>query len=182
MDILPRPQQGDGFLISPDGNPNTNGAKLFGLTENADGSGLKKIAQGVADGRIKGLLCLGEDAVKCGISEADLGKLSCLIVMDILPNRTTPHATVVLPASGFAEKRGSMINVKGRLQRLNQAVQPPGQARTDWEILRDLTLAHSGQNGFYTIEEVFKMMAAEVPALTGLSLGKIGDLGVELSL
>jgi NADH-quinone oxidoreductase subunit G len=182
MDILPRPQEGDGFLISPDGNPNTNGAKLFGLTENADGSGLKKIAQGVADGRIKGLLCLGEDAVKCGISEADLGKLSCLIVMDILPNRTTPHATVVLPASGFAEKRGSMINVKGRLQRLNQAVQPPGQARTDWEILRDLTLAHSGQNGFYTIEEVFKMMAAEVPALTGLSLGKIGDLGVELSL
>jgi NADH-quinone oxidoreductase subunit G len=182
MDILPRPQEGDGFLISPDGNPNTNGAKLFGLTENADGSGLKKIAQGVADGRIKGLLCLGEDAVKCGISEADLGKLSCLIVMDILPNRTTPHATVVLPASGFAEKRGSMINVKGRLQRLNQAVQPPGQARTDWEILRDLTLAHSGQNGFYTIEEVFKMMAAEVPALTGLSLGKIGDLGEELSL
>jgi NADH-quinone oxidoreductase subunit G len=181
-DILPRPQEGDGFLIAPDGNPNTNGAKLFGLTETADGSGLQRIAAGVADGSIKGLLCLGEDAVQCGIPAADLEKLSTLIVMDILPNQTTPLATVLLPASGFAEKRGSMINLKGRLQRLNQAVQPPGQARTDWEILRDLTLAYSGQNGFYTIEEVFKLMAAEVPALTGLSLGKIGDLGVELSL
>ncbi|MFM8765626.1 MAG: molybdopterin-dependent oxidoreductase [Spartobacteria bacterium] len=31
-----------------------------------------------------------------------------------------------------------MINIKGRIQRLNQAIQPPGQARDDWEVLRDL--------------------------------------------
>jgi predicted molibdopterin-dependent oxidoreductase YjgC len=46
------------------------------------------------------------------LSEADLRKLDALIVMDILPNSSTPLATVLLPASGWAEKRGSMINVK----------------------------------------------------------------------
>ena len=61
--------------------------------------------------------------------------------MDILPNKTTPHATVLLPASAWAEKRGSMINLKGRLQRLNRAVSAPGTARDDWEILRDLIVA-----------------------------------------
>ena len=44
-------------------------------------------------------------------------------------DRQENRATVVLPSSGFAEKRGSMINLKGRLQRLNRAVELPGQAR-----------------------------------------------------
>ena len=45
------------------------------------------------------------------------------------------------PGAGFAEKRGSMVNDKGRIQRLNRATQPPGQARDDWEILSDLLRA-----------------------------------------
>jgi len=181
MDILPRKQEGDGYLIAPDGNPNTNGAKLLGLTDQADGSNLQKIAADVASGKIQGLLVLGEDAVKCGIPEEKLRELKALVVVDILPNRTTPLASALFPASGFAEKRGSMINCKGRLQRLNQAIQPPGEARMDWEILRDFILAAAGQNGLYSLEEVFKAMAEETPALAGLNLGKIGDLGIELS-
>ena len=49
-----------------------------------------------------------------------------------------------------------MINLKGRLQRLNRAVNAPGEARDDWEILRDLIHAISGSNGLYMIEDVFK--------------------------
>jgi anaerobic selenocysteine-containing dehydrogenase len=53
-----------------------------------------------------------------------------LIVTDILPNKTTQHATVLLPASGWAEKRGSMIN----FQRPPAAPEPrdrcPGDATT----------------------------------------------------
>ena len=68
FDVLPRPQKGDGFLISEDGNPNTIGAKLLGL---ATGK-LSAIAAGVASGQITGLIVLGEDAVDCGISEEHL--------------------------------------------------------------------------------------------------------------
>jgi NADH-quinone oxidoreductase subunit G len=178
VDVLPRPQEGDGFLISADGNPNPSGAKLLGLATGR----LGHIAQGVASGRITGLVMLGEDAVDCGIAEENLEKLEMLVVTGILENRTTPHATVLLPTSAWAEKRGTMINIKARLQRLNQAIQPPGQARDDWEVLRDLVQAVGGSNGVYAIEEIFKLMAAEVSALRGLSISRIGDLGVQLDL
>jgi NADH-quinone oxidoreductase subunit G len=127
------------------------------------------------------LLVLGEDALDCGIPESDLQKLDSLVVTAILPDRTTAHATVLLPAASWAEKRGSMINLKGRLQRLNRAISSPGRARDDWEILRDLLQAVSDSNGTYTIDELFKQMAAEIAPLEGLSLSRIGDLGVDLS-
>jgi len=178
FDVLARPQKGDGFLISEDGNPNTSGAKLLGL---ATGK-LPEIAAGVSSGKIKALLVLGEDATDCGIPESDLAKLDALVVTGILPDKTTANATTLLPAASWVEKRGTMINLKGRIQRLNRAISSPGQAHDDWEILRDLILATGGPNGIYTIEEVFKQLTVENPALAGLSLGKIGDLGVQLSL
>jgi len=182
LEIVPRTGEADGILISADRNPNTTGARLLGLTGETPGAKLKEIANGVTSGAIKGLVLLGEDAVACGIAEATLSSLEVLVSMDILPNGSMPCSTVILPSSSFAEKRGSMINLKGRLQRLNQAVTPPGQARDDWEILRDLIQALSGGNGLYMIEDVFKQMAAEIPELAGLSLSKIGDLGKQLTL
>jgi NADH-quinone oxidoreductase subunit G len=187
-DVIPRLGEPDGLLIAADRNPNTSGAKLLDLCTSRPGYRLKKIADGVRTGTIKALICLGEDATKAGLAEADLKKLDALIVMDILPNQTTPYATVVLPASAWAEKRGSMINLKGRLQRLNKAVNAPGQARDDWEILRDLLLSVGGSaatdgasaESLNTIEDLFKSMAAKVKAFDGLSLSKIGDRGVQL--
>ena len=177
FDVLPRQQKGDGFLISEDGNPNTLGAKLIGV---ATGK-LQEIASGISSGTITSLLVLGEDALDCGVTETDLKKLDSLVVTAILPDRTTANATVLLPAASWAEKRGSMINLKGRLQRLNQAISSPGEARNDWEILRDLIQAVNGSNGIYTIDELFKQIAAEFSALEGLSLSRIGDLGLDLS-
>ncbi len=179
-DVIPRIGEPDGLLISADRNPNTQGAKLLDLCTNRPGYRLKKLADGVRNGTIKALVCLGEDATKAGLTEDELKKLDALIVMDILPNKTTAHATVLLPSSAWAEKRGSMINLKGRLQRLNKAVNAPGQARDDWEIIRDLIQAISGSNGLYMIEDVFKQMAEKMKEFAGLSLSKIGDLGVPL--
>ena len=178
FDIRPRAQEGDGFLIANDGNPNTSGAQLLGLTSSEPGSHLSTIEAGIASGRITSLICLHENAVACGISEASLASLKNLIVLDILPNATTQLATILLPGSAAAEKRGSMINVKGRLQRLHQALQPPGSARDDWEILNAILRLITSHPGQAMIEGLFNEMATEVPALSGLSLGKIGDLGI----
>jgi NADH-quinone oxidoreductase subunit G len=60
-------------------------------------------------------------------------------------------------------------------------VRPPGNARDDWEILRDLLQALGGSNGIYTIEDVFRQMSAEIPEFDGLTLSKIGDLGVHVT-
>jgi predicted molibdopterin-dependent oxidoreductase YjgC len=72
-----------------------------------------------------------------------------------------------------------MVNVTGRIQRLNRALKAPGEARDDWEILSDLLKA-LGTESASSIEDLFKQMAAATPALAGLNLGKIGDLGVDL--
>jgi NADH-quinone oxidoreductase subunit G len=179
IDIVPHVGEGDDILLSADRNPNTNGAQLLGVT-NYPGARLREIVEGVASGRIRALIALGEDAAEIGLTPKQLSALPAFVVMSLLENESTKTATALLPSFGFAEKRGSMINGKGRLQRLNRAVRGPGQARDDWEILRDLIQAYSGRNGIYTIEDVFRQMSEAVPALAGLSLSKIGDLGVQV--
>ena len=176
VDILPRTGEADGMLIAADRNPNTTGAKLLGV---ATGK-LAEIASGIRSGSITALLVLGEDATNAGLTADDLAKLDALVAMDILPNATTDKAHVILPSSAWCEKRGSMINLKNRIQRLNKAVTAPGSARDDWEILRDLIFAVSGSNGLHSIEDVFKAMASATPTLAGLTLSRIGDLGVDL--
>jgi NADH-quinone oxidoreductase subunit G len=179
IDIVPRTGPSDNILLSADRNPNTNGARLLGVTS-YPGARLREIVDGVASGRIRGLIALGEDAIEIGLAPAQLSALPAFVVMSLLENASTKAATALLPSFGFAEKRGSMINGKGRLQRLNRAVRGPGQARDDWEILRDLIQAYSGRNGIYSIEDVFRQMSETVPSLNGLSLSKISDLGVQV--
>jgi len=179
IDIVPRTGPSDDILLSADRNPNTNGARLLGVTS-IPGARLRDIADGVATGRIKGLIALGESPIEIGLTVAQLKALPAFVAMNILADDATRVATAVLPSFGFAEKRGSMINGKGRLQRLNRAVRGPGQARDDWEILRDLVQACSGQNGIYSIEDVFRQMSDSVPQFAGLSLSKIGDLGLQV--
>jgi len=73
-----------------------------------------------------------------------------------------------------------MVNGEGRLQRLNRAVRPPGDARDDWEILRDLLQAVGGGDSLLSIDDVFRRISETVPQFTGLTLSKIGDLGAHI--
>src|SRR5207248_1710643 len=180
IDIVPRRGEGDDILLSQYRNPNRIGARLILGLDSEPGVILQTIAKGVSKREIRALFVLGENPTKIGISVDQLKNLAAFVAMDILSNAGNEHATVRLPASGFAEKRGSMINGKGRLQRLNRAVRPPGNARDDWEILRDLLQALGGGNGIYTIEDLFRQMSAEIPEFAGLTLSKIGDLGVQV--
>jgi NADH-quinone oxidoreductase subunit G len=111
-----------------------------------------------------------------------LQKVKLLAVQSILASPAATAANYVLPGATFAEKRGSLINGDGRLQRLNKAINVPGHAMDDWQILVQLKMALGGGNGIHTIEDVFKAMAAATPALAGLTMSRIGDLGVELKL
>lgn len=178
ISIVPRSREADAFLVSADGNPNTLGAKLLLGVENPAQS-LAEIRSGVESGAIKALLALGEDLTEVGFESRDLAKLDFLMSLHLVTNGTAAQAKIVFPRSGFAEKRGSMINVTGRLQRLNPAISPPGQAMDDWEIIRDLTKAITGDKGPSTLEEVFGQMAQD-PPFAGLSLAKIGSVGVPL--
>ncbi len=64
-----------------------------------------------------------------------LERLDFLVVQDIFLTETAQLADVVLPAASFAEKEGTFTNTERRVQRVRKAVEPPGQARPDWEIV-----------------------------------------------
>jgi NADH-quinone oxidoreductase subunit G len=182
LSLVPRFAEADALLIAADRNPNTTGAKLV-LGAEEPYWNLSSIRDGVRNGSVKSLIVLGEDLITdAGFTAEDLGKLDFLLQTSVLANPTAEQAHIVLPSAAFAEKRGSMVNLAGRLQRLNRAVEPQGQAHDDWEILRDLLLAISSDtNQIHHIEDVFKVLAENVAAFNGLTLSKIGHQGTQIA-
>src|SRR5690606_28367688 len=77
---------------------------------------------------------------------------------------------VVLPAASFAEKHGTFTNCERRVQRVRQAIEPPGEARCDWQILGELAarLGYSGM-AWADAEAVFDEMAGLTPIYSAMS-------------
>lgn len=181
-DSVPRQGEADRLLVQADKNPNSQGARLFGLSATPPGSNLPRIAQGIRSGALKTLLVFGEEVTRHGIGPELLGSLETLVVSDILPNATTAAAHYLLPGCAHAEKRGSFTNAKGRVQRFIKAVEPKGDARPEWEFLHELVEDVVGRNGFMNIESLFNQMAAATPAFQGLTWAGLGDTGMSIPL
>ena len=137
----------------------------------------------MTNGKIRALVVFYEDLLGDALFEPeDLRGLDLLISNNISANGTAKISHIVLPGAGFAEKRGSMVNITGRLQRLNQAIVPPEGAMDDWEILRDLIKALApNEPSRNLLEDVFGEISDEVEEFEDLTLSKIGDLGVQLT-
>ena len=182
LSLVPRFGESDGRLISSDRNANTTGAQLIWASKDPYAK-LDAIRAGVASRKIKALVVFYEDLLgEAGFEVADLDRLDFLLSNNILANGTAQASEVVLPVAGFAEKRGSLVNVTGRLQRLNQAILPPEGAMDDWEILRDLVKALNGNEpDRHLLEDVFREIADEVEEFEELTLSKIGELGVQVT-
>lgn len=181
-DSVPRRGEADKLLLNSDRNPNTLGSKLIGIGAKELGSNVAAIADGIRKGTIKTLIVFGEDVTKHGIGADLLAKLELLVVSDILPSATVSAAHLVLPGAAHAEKRGTFTNVKGRVQRFMKAVEPPGNARAEWEFLHELVFNVTGQNGFVSIEGLFNQMAKDVSAYNGLTWAGLGDLGASIPI
>jgi formate dehydrogenase alpha subunit len=101
-----------------------------------------EMVDGILTGEVKAWYVMGENPL---MSEPNLNharhaieQLEFFVAQDILFNETSVYADVVLPAASFAEKDGTFTNSDRRIQRVRKAIDPPGQARADWEIVADL--------------------------------------------
>lgn len=182
LSIVPRMKESDGKLISADRNPNTTGASLIWGTDDP-GAKLDAIRAGISSGKIKALLCLGEDLLEeADFKKEDLKKLDDLVVSHTHANPTASLARVVLPSVGFAEKRATYVNVTGRLQRTNQAVIAPGEVRDDWESLAALLAKLDPEYEVpASMDGVLRAISTETKAFAGQTFGSIGDLGVQIT-
>jgi len=177
-DSVPRWGEPDRLLVNADRNPNSQGARLTGVSDGELGARIPLMAEAIGEGAVRTLMVFGEDVTRCGLDEARLDRLDRLVVCDVLPNATTARAHWVFPGAAPAEKRGTMVNVRGRVQRLTKAVEPPGEARPEWEFLGELLAQLTGEPAPTSMEALFNRMAVEVPAFKGLTWAALGDGGI----
>jgi len=176
-DSVPREGEGDHLLLNADRNPNTQGARLTGICYTEMGSQLPVMLERVRKGQIRALLVFGEELTRHGFEPELLERLDFLVVCDVLPNATTERAHYLLPGCAPAEKMGTFTNVRGRVQRFQPAIPPPGEARPEWEVLAEWVSALTGEQLPGHLPGLFDRMASEVPAFRGLSWSELGDCG-----
>jgi len=179
ISIIPHTQESDKMLISEDRNPNTTGAGLIlGLDDPTEK--LAAIKDGISNGSIKAVIAAAEDLLDAGFSAEDIDGLELLISIFNTTNATAQASDIVFPGASSAEKRGSMINVTGRLQKLNAACIPPADARDDWEIISDIILAITGETpeqAPLSIDQLSEIISNNIPQLEGKNLANISELG-----
>nr|WP_154269747.1 MULTISPECIES: formate dehydrogenase subunit alpha [Haloferax] len=105
---------------------------------------------------------------------AQFEKLDFCVVHDIFPTETSNYADVILPGSVWAEKSGTVTNTDRQVIRMRQNVAPPGNARTDLDILREFAARVAGLESPETPEGVFDELCAVAPIYAGMSYEGIG--------
>lgn len=140
-----------------------------------------EIAHAALHGTIKGMYMMGENPF---LSDPNINKvrkalsnLEFLVVQDIFLTETAEFADVILPATSFPEKEGTYTNTDRRVQIGRKAIDAPGQARPDWQIICEIATRMGYPMHYNAPEEVFRELAALSPSLAGLSYEKLGTTG-----
>jgi formate dehydrogenase major subunit/formate dehydrogenase alpha subunit len=153
------------------------------------GMTVTEMIPGILDGNIKALYIMGEDPL---MSDPDTNHIRrCLdacdfvVLQDIFPTETMPFADVLLPATSFAEKSGTFTNTERRIQLVRKAIESPGEARQDWQIIADIAkrlLSEGGRNisegeysnwDYSSSEEIMVEIAALTPSYAGVSHARL---------
>ena len=126
------------------------------------------------EGGIKGMYIMGENPM---VSDPDLShvegsleNLDFLVVQDIFMTETAALADVVLPATSWAEKDGTFTSTERRVQYIRKAVDAPGEARADWEIISDIaTRMGSDLFNYSSPQEIFEEVRTVTPQYAGMN-------------
>jgi len=142
-----------------------------------------EVANAILKGDIKGLYVMGENPM---LSEPHLEhmkqaleKLEFLVVQDIFLSETAWLADVVFPAAAFAEKDGSFTNTERRIQRVRQAVLPPGEAKPDWEIISVLAEKMGQPLGYHGANQITEEIASLTPIYGGVHFDRLDHGGLQ---
>jgi formate dehydrogenase alpha subunit len=144
------------------------------------GRNLTKMFEAMETRELRAVYCIGENPAQ---SEADSGQaverlsaLDLLVVQDIFLTRTAELADVLLPATAaWCETEGTTTNSERRVQRVRKAIDPPGEAREDIDIICDLAgrLGHDWK--FEDSEAVWDELRSVSPDHYGMTYGRLEE-------
>lgn len=153
------------------------------------GMTVTEMIPGIPEGRVKALFILGEDPVMSDPDSAHirhcLEACDFIALQEIFPSETSHYADVLLPGVSFAEKTGTFTNTERRVQMVRKAIEPLGDARSDWWIVAELA-KHVLQEGDRKINQaqfsgwnysepsqVMDEIAALTPSYAGVSHARL---------
>ena len=148
------------------------------------GMRIPEMMDAAVDGQVHAMFVMGEDPV---LSDPDanhvkkaMSSLDFLVVQEIFMSETAKFADVVLPATCYAEKDGTFTASERRVQSVRKAVNPPGEAKLDWQIISELA-QKMGAPGFEykDAEEIFEEIRDCTPSYRGMTYERLGKKGLQ---
>jgi formate dehydrogenase major subunit len=134
-------------------------------------------------GDLKAMYIFGEDVAQTDPDTAHvaaaLENLEFLVCQEIFENETTRYADVILPASAFLEKSGTFTNAERRFQAVEPAIDPPGGAKPDFEIITTVSRMLGHDMGWQTPWDALDEIARLTPAYAGVSRARLGRRGLQ---
>ena len=138
------------------------------------------------EGKIKAMYIMGENPLVTDPNlhhvEEALKNLDFLVMQDIFFTETTALADVVLPGAAFAEKDGTFSNTERRVQLIRKAVEPPGDAKPDWQIICELAKRLTGDKASWEYASPAAVMAEAAkitPQYAGISHARLEKGGIQ---
>jgi formate dehydrogenase major subunit len=132
-------------------------------------------------GTVRGMYMMGENPF---LSDPNINKvrkalsaLEFLVVQDIFLTETSEFADVILPASSYLEKDGTYTNTDRRVQLGRKVLDPPGQARVDWEVVQDIANRVGLGWSYSTPRDIFEEIVSVMASYTNLSYDNLGLTG-----
>jgi formate dehydrogenase major subunit len=158
--------------------------ELWGVSMKRErGLKMPEMFDAAIDGRLKAMWICGYDVAQSDpdldhVTEA-LGNLEFLVVQDIFENETSKFAHVVLPASAFLEKLGTFTNAERRIQLVQPVADPPGAAKTDFEICKLISSRLGHELPWEGPEDAMAEIAATSPEFAGVTYERLGRKGLQ---
>ena len=147
-----------------------------------DGKHLTQMFEAMEHGSLRAVYVIGENPAQ---GEADqtravrlLSGLDHLVVQDLFLTATAELADVVLPAaSTLGETEGTVTSSERRVQRVRKALDPPGEARGDVEIVYELARVMGHELGSPEAEDIWNELRSLSPVHAGMSYARLAELG-----
>jgi formate dehydrogenase major subunit len=132
-----------------------------------------EIMGAVIDGNIRGMYIMGENPA---MSDPDahhareaLAKLDCLVVQEIFLTETCYHADVILPATAWPEKDGTVTNTDRMVQLGRKALDAPGEAKPDLWIIQEIARRMGLDWNYEGPKDVFNEMRKAMDSIAGIT-------------
>ncbi|MDP8228805.1 MAG: molybdopterin-dependent oxidoreductase, partial [Candidatus Electryoneaceae bacterium] len=173
---------GDDLLRTPDPFPNRTGCEWIGIEPSEKGIGISGLSEAILKGKIDTLISILADPREF-LSSAALNKLKqrYLIVRN-LPEELIPLTDIALPAAAWGEYSGTFTNFRGRVQRLEAAFDPIGEALPVWKLMVALSAPLKKSLKWRSSDDVLDALGRKMMFFRGLTWDKIGSEGVDAPL